>query len=89
MLNRFKMLKRLAKALAFMCPLKVNLLHCNLTIKKKKKKGGKHMSEFQLDAGFLHDHTVNKHTLKKVCFFFIQSFTVNVKTFCNINNVNI
>lgn len=23
------------------------------------------MSEFQLDAGFLHDHTVNKHTLKK------------------------
>lgn len=47
------------------------------------------MSEFQLDAGFLHDHTVNKHTLKKVCFFFIQSFTVNVKTFCNINNVNI
>lgn len=46
------------------------------------------MSEFQLDAGFLHDHTVNKHTLKK-CVFFIQSFTVNVKTFCNINNVNI
>lgn len=81
------MLKRLAKALAFMCPLKVNLLHCNLTIKKKKKRGN--MSEFQLDAGFLHDHTVNKHTLKKVCFFFIQSFTVNVKTFCNINNVNI
>lgn len=64
------MLKRLAKALAFMCPLKVNLLHCNLTIKKKKG-GGKHMSEFQLDAGFLHDHTVNKHTLKKVCFFFL------------------
>lgn len=29
------------------------------------------MSEFQLDAGFLHDHTVNKHTLKKVCFFFL------------------
>lgn len=28
------MLKKLAKALAFMCPLKVNLLHCNLTIKK-------------------------------------------------------
>lgn len=47
------------------------------------------MSEFQLDAGFLHDHTVNKHTLKKCVFFFIQSFTVNVKTFCNINNVNI
>lgn len=49
------------------------------------------MSEFQLDAGFLHDHTVNKHTLKKSVFFlfFIQSFTVNVKTFCNINNVNI
>lgn len=89
MLNRFKMLKRLAKALAFMCPLKVNLLHCNLTIKKKKKKGGT-MSEFQLDAGFLHDHTVNKHTLKKKSvFFFIQSFTVNVKKFCNINNVNI
>lgn len=41
------------------------------------------MSEFQLDAGFLHDHTVNKHTLKKKwcgCFF-IQSFTVNVNFF--------
>lgn len=75
------MLKRLAKALAFMCPLKVNLLHCNLTIKKEKKRG-EHMSEFKLDAGFLHDHTVNKHTLKKKCgFFFIQSFTVNVKKF--------
>lgn len=72
MLNRFKMLKRLAKALAFMCPLKVNLLHCNLR-KEKKKKGGKHMSEFQLDAGFLHDHTVNKHTLKKVCFFLFKA----------------
>lgn len=47
------------------------------------------MSEFQLDAGFLHDHTVNKHTLKKVWFFFIQSFTVNVKKICKINNVNI
>lgn len=69
MLNRFKMLKRLAKALAFMCPLKVNLLHCNLTIKNKKKGGN--MSEFQLDAGFLHDHTVNKHTLKKSVFFFL------------------
>lgn len=68
MLNRFKMLKRLAKALAFMCPLKVNLLHCNLTIKKKK--GGK-TCQFQLDAGFLHDHTVNKHTLKKCVFFFL------------------
>lgn len=82
MLNRFKMLKRLAKALAFMCPLKVNLLHCNLTIKKKKKKkGGGNICQFQLDAGFLHDHTVNKHTLKKSVFFFIQSFTVNVKVF--------
>lgn len=29
------------------------------------------MSEFQLDAGFLHDHTVNKHTLKKSVFFFL------------------
>lgn len=46
------------------------------------------MSEFQLDAGFLHDHTVNKHTLKKsVFFFFIQSFTVNVKKICKINNI--
>lgn len=59
------MLKRLAKALAFMCPLKVNLLHCNLTIKK-----GGNIYQFQLDAGFLHDHTVNKHTLKKKVWVF-------------------
>lgn len=29
------------------------------------------MSEFKLDAGFLHDHTVNKHTLKQKCGFFL------------------
>lgn len=31
------------------------------------------MSEFKLDAGFLHDHTVNKHTLKKKVWFFFYS----------------
>lgn len=28
-------------------------------------------SEFQLDAGFLHDHTVNKHHTLKNCHVFV------------------
>lgn len=76
------MLKRLAKALAFMCPLKVNLLHCNLTIKKKKKKKEETYVSFNWMLDFcMTIQLINIHKKSVSVFFFIQSFTVNVKNF--------